>query len=118
MREIADKKLMNYYLDTLNHCGMELLNASDENIEYEIFEEFEIGIVSFFHDKSLGRLYRGGFINKSILAKSQDLRNMVINIQEKGKWNITFLQTDPDWKKILLLSDKIKKEYESYVGNK
>ena len=31
-----------YYIDTIEKCGVELLEMSDDDIEYSIFEEFDI----------------------------------------------------------------------------
>ena len=41
MQNISLSKLMELYVDTLQHCGTHLLEMSDEDIGYYIFEEFD-----------------------------------------------------------------------------
>ena len=43
MEQITVKKLFEFYNDTLNKCGTFLLNEDDKTIEYNIYEEFDIG---------------------------------------------------------------------------
>ena len=53
MKEISIEKKFDLYLDTLEKCGIELLNLSDEMIGYYIFEEFEVGAISFLYKDNL-----------------------------------------------------------------
>ena len=102
-------KLWEFYVDTLNKCGTYLLNDSDEVIEYNIFEEFDIGVISFLHDDSLGKLYKNKLISKIEEDEARTLRYLVLGIQDKNEWNVKSLRTSADWKKILELCDKINK---------
>ncbi|GBG07635.1 hypothetical protein PAT3040_02191 [Paenibacillus agaridevorans] len=43
---------MELFLDTLQN-GTYLLNADKTTIEYKIFEEFDIGAISFLHNNNL-----------------------------------------------------------------
>jgi hypothetical protein len=49
VKQLSLKKLMELYVDTLSKCGTYLLSEDDKVVEYNIFEEFDIGIISFFH---------------------------------------------------------------------
>ncbi|KQK24352.1 hypothetical protein AR438_17130 [Chryseobacterium aquaticum] len=111
---ITDKELYSYFIDTLSHCGLFILDKDIEDIEYEIFEEFDIGVISFLHDNSLKQLLDAGLININIYKNCHNLREEVLNIQANGLWQINFVKKDKDWYKILLMSDKIKNEIEDY----
>ena len=82
MEKISDKQLMEMYLDTLEKCGAYLLKKSDEDIEYNLFEEFDIGATTFLHDTVLGKLKLAGYIDSNIIEKSKKLRNqyMIRNV--------------------------------------
>lgn len=108
VEEIMISKLMELYLDTLQKCGIYLLDAEAEVIEYNIFEEFDIGVVSFLHDDNLSKLKEAGLINDKIMGKSSELRNMVIELQNSDKWNVEAVRNSHEWRSILELSDEIK----------
>lgn len=107
--EIKVAKLMELYLDTLQKSGLYLLNEDDEVIEYNIFEEFDIGVISFLHIDNLKKLESSGLISNEVLEKSSELRGKVINLQQSEKWSIEGLRSSSEWREILELSDEIKK---------
>lgn len=107
MKSLTLKELYEYYIDTLNKCGSFLLNENDEYIEYNIFEEFDIGIVSFFHEESLEKLFEGGFININQMKYSLELRRLVFELQNNNLWNIKALRTSEEWRKVLSICDKL-----------
>lgn len=47
MNKITENQLFDLYKDTLEKCGLFLLNEDEEIIEYNIYKEFDIGIHSF-----------------------------------------------------------------------
>lgn len=108
MEQITEQKLLEFYNDTLDKCGTFLLDEDDETIEYNIYEEFDIGIHSFFHIDSLQRLYNSGLISADKLNESILLRNKVIELQSTVEWNFEHFKTSKNWKEIMKLSDKIK----------
>lgn len=108
MEQITEQELFEFYNDTLNKCGVFLLQEDDETIEYNIYEDFDIGIHSFFHPDSLQRLYDSGLISEDKLNESILLRNKVIDIQNTDEWGFEHLRTSEKWKEIMTLSDKIK----------
>lgn len=103
---------MELFLDTLQRCGTYLLNAEDKIIEYNIFEEFDVGAVSFLHIDSLTKLNDSGLINDEVKDKSSMLRRMVMDLQGSELWNVIGVRSSPEWRKILELSDEIKKMLE------
>ena len=106
--EIAVDKLMELYVDTLQKCGMHLLNNSDEDIEYFIFEEFDIGVISFLHENSLHKLKKANLITESISQKSQLLRCKFMALENTDLWNVVSVKSSQEWHEILKLSDEIK----------
>lgn len=109
IRKISIEELRELYLDTLQKCGTYLLNEEDKVIEYNIFEEFDSGVVSFLHIDNLTKLNDAGLINDEVMEKSSILRSMVMEIQESEKWDVEGVRSSPEWRKILELSDEIKK---------
>lgn len=108
MEEITVEKLFELYTDTLEKCGMYLLDESNETIEYNIFEDFDIGVHSFFHPDNLNILFRNGFISENKLIKSIELRDKIIAIQNSNEWAIEYFRLSPNWKEALSLCDEIK----------
>jgi hypothetical protein len=102
---VAEK--MELFLDTLQKCGMHLLNADTITIEFNIFEEFDIGANSFLHISNLIILKDAGLINELVLNKSIELRNKFMVLQGGEKWNIESVKNSTEWLEILELSDEI-----------
>lgn len=108
MEKITVEKLMELYIDTIGKCGSYLLSEDDKVIEYNIFEEFDTGVISFLHADNLRLLKDAGLINDEIMQKSINLRNWIQTIQQGDNWNIDAVRNSTEWKKIFELSDEIK----------
>ena len=108
MKEITEEKLFELYTDTLQKCGIRLLEMNDESIGYYIFEEFDIGVVSFFHNDALTRLEQANFITETIVYKSSLLRKKLMKLQNTELWNIESVKHSKEWQDILIMSDEIK----------
>lgn len=105
---LSDEGLMAYYIDTLNQCGLFLLNEEDSVVEYRIFEEFDTGAHTFLHPSNLERLHASGFIDREMMDKSSELRGKVVSLQENGEWNMQAFRSSPNWLEVLRLCDEIK----------
>jgi hypothetical protein len=108
LTDISNEKLIEFFVDTLERCGKHLLNASDEVLEYEIFQEFDIGAFTFLHEECLFKLKNEGFISEEIVQESKKLRELVMELQDGDEWNVQSFRTSFKWKKIMALSDEIK----------
>lgn len=108
MREITTEALFHLYLDTLNSCGSHLRNASDDVVGYEVFEQFDIGVVSFFHESSLLRLLNAGLINTETMQRSSELRRLALELQKEDEWSLKALRTSTRWTTLLALADEIR----------
>ncbi len=106
--EIITNKLMEFYIDTLEKCGTYLLKMSDEDIEYIIFEEFDVGAISFLHDDTLAKLKEANLITEEISQKSSVLRSNFLLLQNTDLWNVDSVRNSENWNEILKLSDEIK----------
>jgi len=108
MEHITVHELYELYNDTLKKCGVYLLNETDEIIAYNIYEEFDIGVHSFFHIDNLSRLQKAGLISLDKLDASSLLRDKVIQLQHSNEWRIENFKTSIKWKEIMKLADEIK----------
>ncbi|MEH7080972.1 hypothetical protein V7101_20580 [Bacillus velezensis] len=109
VREITLHERMELFIDTLERCSIDLISASDEVIEYNIFEEFDTGVVSFLHIDNLTILNKAGMIDDEIVNKAKELRKLVLILQKSTEWSLEFVKTSSRWRIILELSDDIKK---------
>ena len=95
----------------LEHCGCFLLESSEDDIEYHIFEEFDIGVRTYMHEDMLGLFVDNGFSDKDMEGKCEMLRTFFVDIQPNYSelWNVLAIKSHPKWRVILELSDEIKK---------
>lgn len=108
MEKLKIEKLFDFYIDTLEKCGMDILDLSNEMIGYYIFEELDIGATTFLYKDNVNRLLDEGFIDDDIYAKSILLREKIMRLQGTKLWNIESVKNTSEWKEILQLSDDIK----------
>jgi hypothetical protein len=100
--------LMDDFIDTVQRCGTHLLKMSDEDIEYYIFEEFDVCAGSFLHKNTLSALYEAGLITEYIRKKSAELREKFFALENTDKWNVDSVRHSTGWREILELTDEIK----------
>ncbi|XCP84990.1 hypothetical protein ABXS75_18500 [Roseburia hominis] len=98
------------FLFTLKQCGKFLVNATNEEIERHIFEEFDILARTYLSDELLEMFLEEGWIDDSILEKCKLLRDLFIDIQPHYPelWNVYSVRKERKWEKILNLADEIK----------
>jgi hypothetical protein len=101
-------ELMKFYLDTLNKCGLYVLDMNDEDIAYNIFEEFDIDAVTFLHENTLTELLNANLISKDVFDKSLILRKKFFNLQESDLGNIKAIKHNNKWAELFKLADEIK----------
>ena len=109
MDETSLQKLNDLFVDALERATKKLLSQADEEIEYQLFEEFDIGAHTFLEEKNLETLKVAGFIDEEIKNLSHELRRMSLELLDgKKPRNADTVKTDSDWHKVLELSDKIR----------
>ena len=84
-----------------------LLSSNDSVIEYYIFEEFDVGAVSFLPSNNLQKLFEAGLINDEVKYKILTLRNKFLELQKGDEWNINAVRSSSEWKQVLDLADEI-----------
>lgn len=118
VNKIAIGKLFELYLDTLDKCGESTRNLSDEMIEYNIFEEFIVGVTSFLANNSLNDLLDNGLIDEHIYSDSEELRKHTLELDGSNQWNVSSFRNTESWKEIIVLSDKIKHQIQQKWNEK
>jgi hypothetical protein len=108
MNSISIQELFTFYHDTLFRCSFQLRDQSDDEISYQIFEEFDIGIISFFHEASLNRLLEANLISEEIFKLSSSLREQVLELQDDGEWDIEYFRISDNWTGVISIVEKIK----------
>ncbi|OPH47917.1 hypothetical protein BC351_39175 [Paenibacillus ferrarius] len=107
MEYISIEELYELYVDTIKRCGTYLLDSDDLVIGYNIFEEFDIGAISFLNTDNLKKLIEDGLISYEIMLKSSTLRSKFLAIQQGDEWKINAVRHSSHWKEILELADEI-----------
>lgn len=108
MQSISIGQLLELYNDTINKCGLFLLDKDADTIQYYIYEDFDIGVHSFLHPENLKKLYDNRLISKNKLDKSVLLRNKVVDLQKTDEWGFGSFRTSEKWREILTLADEIR----------
>lgn len=107
MTEISIHELYRFYLDTIAHCSSAILDKSDDEIAYDLFEEFDVGAHSFLHDDSLTKLQRAGYLPADVVSLSRRLRTMWLALQNQN-WSMAEIRTHSSWKELFALGDEIR----------
>ncbi|WP_313577587.1 hypothetical protein [Lacrimispora sp.] len=118
MNKITVGKLFELYLDTLDKCSESTKNLSDEMIEYNIFEEFIVGVTSFLANNSLNDLLDNGLIDEQLFSDSKELRRLTLKLDGSNQWNVSSFRNAESWKDIIALSDKIKQQIQQKWNEK
>jgi hypothetical protein len=107
MNEISTAELYDLYIDTVGRCTSELRNLTAEEINYNLFEEFDVGVHSFFHDDNLSKLRHAGFIDDEMLKISKEVRSHWHNLQKRS-WTIADVKNMREWQDLFALCDRLK----------
>lgn len=107
MTEISTAELYDLYLDTVGRCTSELRKLTDEEIGYNLFEEFDVGVHSFLHDDNLAKLHRAEFIDDEMLEISRQVRERWLALQKRS-WSIEEGKTTKEWQGLFELCDRLK----------
>jgi len=99
------------YCDTLNHAGTFLLESTEDDIGYLIFEELDGDFQAFLSDKNLKELLQNEYIDQHVYELSRKLHDMLEDISNSTLWELKYVTTAPEWLEILKLFDEIK-EYQ------
>ena len=99
-----------WFMNTLEECGIFVRKLSDREIEFYIFEELIIDAGSFLYQDNLEELEENGFISSEIKENALLLREKILGIKHTYLWNIESIRKSSEWLEIFELSDDIKRE--------
>src|SRR5438270_13288271 len=105
MSQISARELYELYLDTIARCNRDLLKRSDEQIEHELFEEFDVGAHSFLHEDNLLKLRDAGFIDDTTVSLSKEEREKWLSLQNAPR-NAAAVRADGQWKELFDLCER------------
>jgi hypothetical protein len=108
MSDISVEQLYALYMDTLSRCSSGAREKGDEQIEYDLFEEFDVGVHSFLHENSLAKLREAGYINDGLVRLSLEVRRKALSLQER-KWTLEDVRQDAGWASLFELVDRVLK---------
>jgi hypothetical protein len=106
MDPISQEQLYELYLDTVRRCTSDLRNQSDEDIQYQLFEQFDVGAHTFLHEQNLEKLRLGGWIDSEMLLLSKEIRRRWLKLQEVS-WTIEDIRTKSEWRELFELCDRV-----------
>lgn len=106
MNEITIDQLYELYLDTAAKCNSQVTSMKNDELEYNLFEEFDIGVTSFFHDDSLQKLLSAGKINSDAVCLSEEIRRIWFRLNAET-WTADQIRTIPGWKQFFAAGDKL-----------
>lgn len=108
MKKLTTEQSFEYYLSSLCMLGMHTINLSDEEIEYEIFEELAIDYPAALSQYTRELLVDNDIIDRELSLLSKQLQTKLFELDGGILWNVKALRTTPEWKEVLRLSDEIK----------
>ena len=83
MKELTTKEQYGYFEETFNKFNITLLNQTDHDIEYIIFEDIIDNVVSFLHTIVIDKLLDEKYINKEVYDLCCDFRKQFLELDEK-----------------------------------
>jgi len=109
MIKLTTEQSFDFYLTSLERCGMHILELTNNEIEYQIFEELAMDYPGSLSKYTLTVLEESGIIDENIAHLSKDLQTKLL-ILERGNllWNVDALKKSAEWKEMFQLSDEIK----------
>ncbi|EAF5857790.1 hypothetical protein AL430_05465 [Listeria monocytogenes] len=108
MKKLTTEQSFEYYLSSLCMLGMHTINLSDEEIEYEIFEELAIDYPAALSPYTRELLVDNDVIDRELSLLSKQLQTKLFELDGGILWNVKALRTTLEWKEVLQLSDEIK----------
>ncbi|EQC0676760.1 hypothetical protein ACY2DU_001510 [Listeria innocua] len=110
MKKLTLGGKFDWYIDTLEKSGMFILELSNEEIETFIFEDFIVGVTSFFSKNNLSELKANEIIDEDMEKNTYLLREKVLKIDNTDLWNINSVRQSSEWLDIFRRSDELKRQ--------
>lgn len=107
MKELTTKEQYEYFKETFKKFNLSLLNKSDEDIEYIIFEDIIDNVISFLHTIVIDKLLYEKYINKEVYDLCCDFRKQFLELDEKTLRSATEIKKSQEWLELIKLADII-----------
>ncbi len=108
MKKLTVREQYDYFKDVFSHCGCFLLELSDEDLLYYLFEEFDVDATSVLHMATLEPLRENGYIDDEIVSMCQSLREMYFKFDQNTMWTAEEIRSSMDWLNLFCLADEIR----------
>lgn len=106
MQEITTEQLYEQFIYTLSRCTSATRSLSDEELECCLFEDFSVGVWTFFHENSLVTLREAGFLNDGAVKSGMEIRRRWLSL-EACPWTIEEVRQHPKWDEVFALCDSL-----------
>lgn len=106
MNETSMDRLYELYLDTAAKCNSQITSLGKGELEYNLFEEFDIGVTSYFHEDSLQNLLSAGKLNREAVFLSEEIRKTWFELNSET-WTTDQIRTVQDWKLFFAAGDEL-----------
>lgn len=107
MKELTTKEQYEYFKETFIKFNTSLLEQSDDDIEYTIFEDIIDNVVSFLHTIVIDKLLEEKYINKEVYDLTCGFRMQFLELEEKSLRSATEVRKSKEWLYLMKLADKI-----------
>jgi hypothetical protein len=104
---LTSKERYEIFKDVFSHCGTFLTECDEEEVGWHIFEEFDTDALSFLHENTMNILLAEGYITEEIYENSLLLASSFRKMERTPLWNTHDVIHREEWRKILVLADKI-----------
>ena len=118
MKKITVKEQYELFKATLDYCGTYLLDCNDDDVEYNIFEEFDGDSISYLSELVLNSLLSAKYISEEIRSMALKLANDFRQLDGTILWNVKAVRSSQEWLAVLSLADEIKKKLKSFEASK
>lgn len=106
MRQISVEDLYKQYIDTTKRCLSSTCDQSEEDMAYDIFEVFDVGVTSYFYDDALERLRTAGKISDEAAIASRRIRLFWIDL-DPYSFHLNEIYSHPKWKQLFSMCDEL-----------
>jgi hypothetical protein len=108
MKNLSLDELFDLYRDTIGRCTSDIRNRPDDDILYDLFEEFDVGAWSFLHEDNLTKLHGAGYIGDEAVKLSKQIRERWITLQ-KQDWTVCEIKQGMELQEVFDLCDRLKR---------
>ena len=105
MKKLTTEEQYEYFEETFNKFNTTLLNKSDDDIEYIIFVDIIVNVVSFLHTIVMDKLLDEKYINKEVYDLCYDFRKQFIELEENTSGGVTEISESQEWLDLMKLAD-------------